>query len=76
MILEAEEHAAWKAHPDRYAVCPQCGADGELEGTCDTVDPKQPGEPVVLRELMECLACGCRWHEEWAYRGQAGGVTH
>lgn len=97
MILEPEQHEAWKAHLDRYAVCPRCGADGELEGSCDVVDPAElcksrelssrsrnvkqiaeckAGEPVVLRELMECPACDHRWHEEWVYRGHGTEGAH
>lgn len=70
--MEADQHKAWKEHIDRYAVCPRCGADGELEGTCDVIDPEKPGEPVVLRETLDCPACEYRWFEEWVYRGQKG----
>lgn len=70
MILEADQHAAWRSHIGRYAVCPACGGDGELEGTMDTVDPAKPGDPVLLRELMVC-ECGHRWWECWSYFGQA-----
>lgn len=70
MILDDAQAQAWKAHIDRYAVCPRCGAEGELEGSCDVVDPESPGEPVRLRELLECPACDARWHEVWTYAGQ------
>jgi len=76
VIIEADQHEAWKQHIDRYGVCPRCGADSDLEGSCDVVDPKQPGEPVVLRELHECPACDHRWHEEWIYRGQGQEGAH
>lgn len=70
MQMEADQHGAWRAHIDQYATCPACGADGELEGTSDVVDPKQPGEPVKLRERMDCPACGCTFWEVWVYHGQ------
>lgn len=70
MTLEPEEIEAWRAHIDKYARCPQCGGDGELEGTMDTQDPPQDGDPMLLRELVVCPGCGHRWWEGWAYHGQ------
>lgn len=70
MLIEDDQYAAWKAHINQYATCPACGADGELEGTSDVVDPKQPGDPVTLRERMDCPACGCHWFESWQYVGR------
>lgn len=70
MTLEPEEIEAWRKHIDQYARCPQCGGDGELEGTMDTVDPREPGQPVLLRELVTC-GCGHRYWECWSYHGQA-----
>lgn len=70
MLMEDDQAVVWKKHVDQYAKCPSCGADGELEGTCDTIDPEKPGEPVFLRERMDCPACGCHWWERWSYSGR------
>lgn len=70
MQMEQDQHDAWREHINQYATCPSCGADGELEGTSDVVDPGQPGDPVRLREQMECPACGCVWWESWIYSGR------
>lgn len=69
MMMDEDQVASWKAHIDQYAKCPACGADGELEGTSDVVDPEKPGEPVTLRERMDCPACHCTWWERWIYAG-------
>lgn len=71
MILEADAHAAWRDHIARYCVCQRCGGDGEYEGAMNTVDPQKPGDPVLLREVVECPGCGHRWYEVWQYSGQA-----
>lgn len=57
MVLDDVQAQAWKAHIDRFAACPRRGAVGELEGSCEVVDPETPGQPVLLREVLECPAC-------------------
>lgn len=70
MQMEQDQHDAWKSHIDQYAKCPSCGADGELEGECVIDDPEREGEPVFLKERMECPACGGWWWEVWRYHGR------
>lgn len=70
MLMEQDQHDAWREHINQYAKCPACDADGELEGTSDVVGPQVPGQPVKLRERMDCPACGCSWWERWVYSGR------